>query len=534
MPSGSTITDDSQGDISLDRLIVNQLLGFEQHAVLDPSCSLRERNIEDYQWSTVEHCVLGAPSHVVFGSDGRRITFKFVGFIGPQSQISVYGDNIHRSSIDEHGIKTQQIHLAIHPLGYSNPLVSLWNRRDVWWLGRLQERFFKLMGVAGGIIEPFIQEPLDSAEDSTIHVFGSSFTPVDDRWKNERRLYGTTRSALKHGDGTIASLPDPAGKFQTLTLEQRRNFRPVVHRVFTTDKTLADPADYGRLLPIGMPVMVEAEPFVQVSFFNIYAISDEKCRLHILAPKPTSIHPSLHPSQIHLFSSPNVLPVVVAWEGGGCVGWWLDEVLVESRVHELSSKCKVCCLFAFEVLGSKRRRASLYPAGGGYGLSGFPRVPGMASEILADIHIRGCIPVENLTVEPQPTKNATKRNGVPEHASHNESSEDKPAKVVSAKKRKGNPVEINDQQEAYVDYRYRENTRYKLRKRMLVGGGLAGNELKSVCRYELQRLAGKSGRARSLEAKWKASRTVVLRRGFPRNGCDSGDSGIADERIGGN
>ncbi|KZS91485.1 hypothetical protein SISNIDRAFT_516844 [Sistotremastrum niveocremeum HHB9708] len=54
----------------------------------------------------------------------------------------------------------------------------------------------------------------------------------------------------------------------------------------------------------------------------------EECPLHILAPKPTSIHPSLNPSQIHLFSSPNVLPVgvddVEHLIGGGCCmgrGW---------------------------------------------------------------------------------------------------------------------------------------------------------------------------------------------------------------------
>ncbi|KZS95659.1 hypothetical protein SISNIDRAFT_464650 [Sistotremastrum niveocremeum HHB9708] len=144
-----------------------------------------------------------------------------------------------------------------------------------------------------------------------------------------------------------------------------------------------------------------------VSFvYLIISVIITEFRQHILAPKPTSIHPSLNPSQIHLFSCPNVLPVVVAWEWGGCVGWWLDEVLVGSRVHELSSKSKVCCLFAFEVLSSKRQRASLFvrkqrknnPAGGGYGLPDFPRVPGMASEILADIHIRGYIPVEILTL----------------------------------------------------------------------------------------------------------------------------------------
>lgn len=50
----------------------------------------------------------------------------------------------------------------------------------------------------------------------------------------------------------------------------------------------------------------------------------------------------------------------MAWEGGGCVGCRLDEVLEGSRVRELSSKSEVRCLFAFELLGSKRERASLF------------------------------------------------------------------------------------------------------------------------------------------------------------------------------
>lgn len=63
-------------------------------------------------------------------------------------------------------------------------------------------------------------------------------------------------------------------------------------------------------------------------------------RHHITASKPTSSHPSLNPSQILLFFSPNVLPVgaddVIELIEGGCgMGWgWMRWMLAGCRAGE--------------------------------------------------------------------------------------------------------------------------------------------------------------------------------------------------------
>ncbi|KZS95026.1 hypothetical protein SISNIDRAFT_464700 [Sistotremastrum niveocremeum HHB9708] len=210
----------------LDSGVLQQLKACETQLRKDSSCSLSEQDLAGTRWSVNRSDILGSPAHVLFGSDGRRVNLKLVGYIGVGSHISVYGTNIDMPVIDEMRLRTQEIVFAIHPLGYQDPMITTWNQSARSWMYELQQKF------------------------------------LDTRAKT-RNLNGIERTSLKHGNGTLASLPDPAGKFQPLSVAFRNQMRPIVHTVFLQDRTLADPADYGSLLPIGTPVMVKVEPFVR-------------------------------------------------------------------------------------------------------------------------------------------------------------------------------------------------------------------------------------------------------------------------------
>ncbi|KZT32469.1 hypothetical protein SISSUDRAFT_1066898 [Sistotremastrum suecicum HHB10207 ss-3] len=215
-------------------------------------------------WSQEEYDVLGSRSHVVFGPDGRKLALKFVGYMSAQSRLSVYGTNLDVKSIDQNLLVSQQLDFAIHPLQYPHPLIRSFNDRARDWLKHLQCLFLETLKENQRDLTRPIKSFLEQdGHDQLIHAFAPQFTVASSEWKSLRRLHALERSALKFGDGTVASLPDPAGKFTELPAEIQNGYRPIVHCVFNQDGSFADPVDYPSHLSFGKPVMIKVEPIAR-------------------------------------------------------------------------------------------------------------------------------------------------------------------------------------------------------------------------------------------------------------------------------
>ncbi|KZT31774.1 hypothetical protein SISSUDRAFT_1038208 [Sistotremastrum suecicum HHB10207 ss-3] len=205
----------SQDEISnlslVDQATLSQVVNYYESSKSDPECAPNQIHNDTRSFSWISEDVFNQPAYVIYGDLGRPLPVKFIGYIGPSTQISLYGSNIAESHIS----------------------------------------FTKLAedGISGG----------------GLHVQAMQYTLVDDTWTRERQRHGTARSAIKRPDGTLCSASDPASKFNSLSTVTRMQYRPVVHSIFLEDNMhSADPFQYLSTLYTGVPVMVKAQPFISI------------------------------------------------------------------------------------------------------------------------------------------------------------------------------------------------------------------------------------------------------------------------------